>query len=597
MTDFKSRSKLWFMKHENNNTINNGLVNTFLTTLHLLAPNNNFLQGYRANPTETHYRFKQDLALGNDNVCPFNVPRSLKNNKKERGTPKRPDYEQENAEFFSYARNGVISDCALKFTCLKYIEKVPYIHSFKIDGKYYAFEGRSVFGKTYNRELGEDVMDACDYLSKKYKNCIAITLTYDIKTFGADMIKAWKEWNKRTKQTMDALRRKWHGQYVLVNESTYRGYPHCHILFYTNEEFQENWHKIKGNAEIKFGKVFEFIKKRAISKQFVIKKPNDGGTAKYFAKYMIKTSCADLEKIVRDTNELSTENRKTLLTIIMPKLAGIRRVKKVQGEDFKLFKALRNQKRKEDYLKWKEKQEAERLGKLSDKKSVVPSASSNGNVTHPGNVASVAPSSPRESVERDGGTPSTWDYVTTFPTSWEIEQMLRDESRRQAFLIELCTKLSVLQCGKETYIGTRSLQKEIESIPNYEKLEVEQKKEIVKSKCAGIGCCGCIVTQFRDYVLGADYTWFTSNKPKDVVRDLFDAHTEQSEQNVKRHFDESTYDEVGKKRSLETYCDKYRRFSDANLKREKEGYTGDPAKCIGAEMELVKECSLLADCE
>lgn len=585
------------MENEKNNTINNGLVNTFLTTLHLLAPNNNFLQGYRATPTETHYRFKQDLSLGNDNVCPFNVPRSLKNNKKERGASKRPDYEKENADFFLYARQGIISDSALKFTCLKYIERVPYIHSFSLDGKYYAFEGRAVFGKTYNRELGEDVTDACDLLSRKYKYSIAITLTYDIKKYGSDIIKAWKSWNKRTKIFMDALRRKWKGQYVLVNESTRKGYPHSHILFYTNEEFQENWHKIKGNAEIKFGKVYEFIKARSISKQFVIKKPNDGGTAKYFAKYMVKTSCADLEKICKNPNGLSPENRKALLTILMPKLTGIRRVKKLQGEEFRLFQALRKQKRKEDYLKWKEKQKEERFEELSDKKLVNPSISSNGNVTHPGNVASVAPNSPRASVERDGGTPSKWDYVTTFPTPWEIEQMLREESRRQAFLIELCTKLSVLQCGKETYIGTRSLQKEIESIPNYEKLEVEQKKEIVKSKCAGIGCCGCIVTQFRDYVLGADYTWFTSNKPKDVVRDLFDAHTEQSEQNVKRHFDESIYNEVGKKRSFETYCDKYRRFSDANLKREKEGYTGDPTKCIGAEIEFVKECSLLADCE
>lgn len=585
------------MTHANDNIVNNGLVNTLLTTFHLLAPNNNFLQGYRATPTETRYRFKQDLALGNDSVCPFNVPVSLKNNKKTRKNKKKPDYEARFYDFFLRARAGHITDIALKHVCLQQISKVPYLHSFSIDGEYHTFEGRSVWGKQYNRESGEKVMDACDFLSRKYKNCIAITLTYDIKHHGEDIISAWQGWNDKTKKTMKALCDKWHGRYVLVNESTKRGYPHSHILFYTNDELQDNWHKIKSNTKIRFGKVFDFIKARSISPQFVIKKPYDGGTAKYFAKYMIKASCADLETILQNPGKLSDENKKTLLTILMPQLAGIRRIKIVQGEEFQLFRALRNQQRKEDFEKYREKQNAEKFGKLSNKKSVVPNTSSNGNVAHPGNVASVAPNSPRESVERDGGTPSRWDYVTTFPTPWEIEQMLRDESRRQAFLIELCTKLRVLQCGKETYITTRSVQKDIESIPNYEKLEVEQKKEIVKSKCHGLGCCGCIVTQFRDYVLGADYTWFTSNKPKDVVRDLFDAHTESSELEIKRRFDEKTYDETKGKRSFETYCDKYRRFSDANLKREKEGYTGDPTKCIGAGNEFVKECSLLADCE
>lgn len=585
------------MNNEANNTVNDGLVNTLLTTLHLLNPYNNFLQGYRATPTETHYRFKQDLALGNDATCPFNVPVSLKNNKKAQKEHKRPNYEEEYSDFFAYAHVGKLSDIALKYVCLQQIGKVPYLHSFSTDGEYHAFEGRSVWGKQYNRESGEKLIDACDFLSREYKNCIAITLTYDVKQHGTDLINAWKGWNKKTAKTMKALCDKWHGRYVLVNESTKRGYPHSHILFYTNDDLQDNWHKIKGNTQIKFGKVYDFIKARSISPQFVIKKPNDGGTAKYFAKYMIKASCADLEAIVKTTGALPSENRKTLLTILMPQLTGIRRIKMIQGEEFKLFRALRNQQRKEDYLKWKEKKDAEKYGKLSDKKSVVPNTSSNGNVTHPGNVASVAPNSPRVSVENDGGTPSKWDYVTTFPTPWEIEQMLRDESRRQAFLIELCTKLRVLQCGKETYITARDKQKDIEAIPNFEKLDVEQKKEIVKSKCTGLGCCGCIVTQFRDYVLGADYTWFTSNKPKDIVRDLFDAHTEASELEIKRRFDEKMCEETNKKRSFETYCDRYMRYSDANLKREKEGYTGDPTKCIGAENELVKECSLLADCE
>lgn len=585
------------MNDLDNITVNDGLVNTLLTTLHLLAPNNNFLQGYRATPTETHYRFKQDLALGNDSVCPFNVPISLKNNKKSQKGHKRPDYEKDYSEFFEHAHAGQISDVALKYVCLKQIEKIPYIHSFSIDGEYHSFEGRSVWGKQYNRETGEKVMDACDLLSRKYKNCIAITLTYDINRYGKDQISAWSRWNDMTAKTMKALCDKWHGQYVLVNESTKRGYPHSHILFYTNDDLQDNWHKIKGNVKIKFGKVFDFIKARSISPQFVIKKPYDGGTARYFAKYMIKASCADLEAILKNPGALSPENRKTLLTILMPQITGRRRIKIIQGEEFKQFRALRNLQRKEDYLKWKEKQKAEKFGKLSDKKSVVPNTSPNGNVTHPSNVASGDPNSPRVSVERDGGTPSKWDYVTTFPTPWEIEQMLRDDSRQQAFLIELCTKLRVLQCGKEMYIGTKKQKEEIEALPNFEKLEFSQKKEVVKAKCAGLGCCGCIVTQFRDYVLGSDYTWFSENKPKDAVRDLLDVHTEQSELEIKRRFDEKTYNETKEKRSFETYCDKYKRFSDANLKREKEGYTGDPAKCIGAENEFVKDCSLLAGCE
>ena len=257
---------------------------------------------------------------------------------------------------------------------------------------------------------------------------------------------------------------------------------------------------------------------RSISRIFAIKKPFSTGTKNYLAKYVSKSTTGGLEDIADPSKELSKENRKMLLTILMPKLAGVRRVRNTQNDDLRDYVKARRVDDKMKYLESKEKKLRKKVEELANDFSMSAEEQTSVRRAHRKVYEALHPETRAPKREVVSSFIVKEDFESTFPTEAEIDNYLVDDSRRQAFLIKLCTKVVEATCGKHMVMGDRATSKAVGEIQEQKIMRDDVLFGALKRQCRPLGCGGCIVKHFCDYILTGKDDWFLSPNPNAFVQ-------------------------------------------------------------------------------
>jgi len=264
----------------------------------------------------------------NGKSCENGVPAGFKNiqfSPSNKGKKKRPAKER-----FPFAcqllTDGIISEKALLYALKAQLERRPIVIATDEKGEMYIFYGKVKGCEKYNLDLKNKLLRASKKLIQEMKALYLLTITCDTKIYGEDRLNATKVFREDCNKTLRALKRKYGAKYVAVIEFTKNGYPHMHVLLglpYWAERYDI---KRQNGSVIKSGRLHSFIKKRSKSKVFCLQKAGGKGLQYYLTKYLAK----DLDKL-KDLAEnperkLTKEERKTLLTNVMPILADIRQI-------------------------------------------------------------------------------------------------------------------------------------------------------------------------------------------------------------------------------------------------------------------------------
>lgn len=503
---------------ESNIAISQPLVNTFLYTLGKYTGEGFKFQDAKYTKDGLVRSFKRDYVLGNKKNCAFNMPICYTENKQPQKDKKDKNWEKIYPAFFRCARAGKIPNKLLQGVCLDLIQKIPHIFIHNDKYSIQTIEGRDVFATGYNRSLEKDLKHVCTFLDKNYKYSAFVTLTYDVKKYGSDIINAWEQWKDLLKKFFEAMRHKYNCTYVVVNEATLKGYPHAHILFYSNEPFGKDWEKLPFNKKIYRSEFHSFVKARSISRVFEIKKPYDTGTKNYLAKYVTKTTTGDLAKIADPQNPLSDENKKMLLTILLAKFAGVHRVRRPKGKDVIEYLNACKIDDKMKYLESKEKKLRKRVEEIATDYTMSAEEQTSIRLAHRRVWEILHPETRAPKREVVSSFVVKEDFESTFPSEAEIDKYLADDSRRQAFLIKLCTKLVETACGKPMVMGDYAVKLSVDEIQNQKLMSNDVLFGALKRQCTPLGCGGCIVKHFCNYILTGKDEWFCSPYPSAFVQ-------------------------------------------------------------------------------
>lgn len=500
--------------------ISQPLVNTFLYTLGKYTGEGFKYQDANYTKDGVVRSFKRDYVLGNKKNCAFNMPICYTENKQPQKDKKEKDWEKIFPAFFKCARAGKIPNKLLQGVCSYLIQQIPHIFTHNDKYSIQIIEGRDVFATNYNRGLEKDLKHVCTFLDKNYKYSAFVTLTYDVKKYGSDIIDAWKQWKELLHTFFEAMRHKYECRYVVVNEATERGYPHAHILFYSNKPFGADWERLPYNKKIYRSEFHSFVKERSISKVFAIKKPYSTGTKNYLAKYVTKSTTGQLEKIADPQNPLPAENRKLLLTILLAKLADVRRVRRPKGTDITEYLNTCRIDDKMKYLESKEKKLRKKVEEIATNYSMSAEEQTTIRRAHRKVYEILHPETRAPKKEVVSSFVVKEDFESTFPSEAEIDKYLADDSRRQAFLIKLCTKVVESACGKPMVIGDLAVKKAVNEIQEQKMMSNDVLFGALKRQCTPLGCGGCIVKHFCNYILTGKDEWFCSPYPSALVQVL-----------------------------------------------------------------------------
>ncbi len=145
---------------------------------------------------------------------------------------------------------------------------------------------------------------------------MALTVTFDAKNFTEDRIKAWKEYTKLLKRLMKELRRKYKCEYISVLESTNKGYPHAHIVLAFEKGTIPYYDKLKNKTKIKYGELFNIVKKFAPARKFHLEVIKGNATAFYLVKYIAKGEKKDIFELLKKDDHLTKDERKLLQCLL-----------------------------------------------------------------------------------------------------------------------------------------------------------------------------------------------------------------------------------------------------------------------------------------
>lgn len=258
--------------------------------------------------------------------CPFSVPPCFRlphiQITRARGPRKHPS--KKYPVLYEQAVTGSVSDWALVAAYTKRMSERPLIYYHSPSNEVSIFYGKVKGSDEYSKYITERINNCSAALVSNYKFFYFLTLTYDYKTYDADIVKAWQTFNRQLSKTFKALRKKYKMGYVCVLEATKRGYPHAHIILGVHSPI-DKWHaKVGDGRSIRNGRLYNFIHAHVASPVFKLQKAGGKGLVKYLGKYVSKGLSLMLPPPGGDISDISAPCRKALLSLFMPILAGVR---------------------------------------------------------------------------------------------------------------------------------------------------------------------------------------------------------------------------------------------------------------------------------
>lgn len=257
--------------------------------------------------------------------CPFSMPLDYLHYQGKKKYRERKKPTEKYKTLFESASNGKITDDILKATVKYWAENNPIICMPK-EADFIMFEGFAKSTARYNKKSYWRIVDHAKACHKQGMKPYFLTMTIDPKKYEYNYYSAYTGASFQFNRILKNLSRTFHAEYEIVLEAQRTGNPHAHAVLWLPSWNKDDKTVRKGKKEyIASGKLKKYLLKYEKDTGFMeLRRGDEKKAVNYLCKYITKTTTADFMKISKDPNKLKTEDRKMLLSAIMPVLCGVR---------------------------------------------------------------------------------------------------------------------------------------------------------------------------------------------------------------------------------------------------------------------------------
>lgn len=302
--------------------------------LYSISPNKNAFKLFTSELGFVYHKLKIETTDSLQKNCGYDLPMVFaeepKPKKKEER--KRKDKKLIYPTIFDFCKNGG----NLREVIFKALQTLTkswiYICSW-IEGKYRCFlsnaKGTPAYCKKYYWRI-HDFCKQCDYF---YKHKYFLTLTMSQREYGTDLQRAWVVIQDNLSYFLKKWQAEYQGDYACALEAHKSGFPHIHIVLYTNTVIidpKEQFDKFKKAVCLCSGEMFDFVKKYWKLGISVLKVNYRKNTCDYLAKYISKAEEADLRNYTMQSLK-DDSILKEVMTLLLPMVFSIRQFKISQG--------------------------------------------------------------------------------------------------------------------------------------------------------------------------------------------------------------------------------------------------------------------------
>lgn len=228
--------------------------------------------------------------------------------------------------FKKASNSGYISDDVIREGLYNFLKLFTFYGMRTTSGEIRFFEAYSKGTERYNKKQRFKIMDATATAVAQGYECFCVTLTYDIKKHGHDRLEAWSKFSSHIQKTLHYFINHHHAKVVWVKESTKNGYPHAHCLLCFPKGTIKGYSKMKNGLKIKYGWIFDKVKKFSMSRIFDISVVKGKNLKYYLTKYLTKDDEHSISAMASQTTPYTSEQRKSIYCLFFTTLTGSRTI-------------------------------------------------------------------------------------------------------------------------------------------------------------------------------------------------------------------------------------------------------------------------------
>lgn len=204
------------------------------------------------------------------------------------------------------------------------LSRATHLHLVSYDNTRRVFQGRVKGSAPYNYELQQKAIKDAEELSQQYEHLYFLTLTYSPNDFGWDREVAFPLFSSKLSKYLKQVKRKYGVESQTVIEVTNKGFPHAHVILYSNEVIVPESIRSYKKKGIINGEFYAFLNEKWDLGFINLQRGYNSKISHYLAKYMGKSNFdADPAKD-RKKSKLTKANRKALMTTFFPCMYGYR---------------------------------------------------------------------------------------------------------------------------------------------------------------------------------------------------------------------------------------------------------------------------------
>lgn len=222
--------------------------------------------------------------------------------------------------------SGYISDDVIREGLYNFSRLFTFYGMRTVSGDIRFFEAYSKGTERYNKKQRFKIMDATATAVAQGYECFCVTLTYDMKKHGYDRLEAWSKFSSHIQKTLHYFINHHQAKVVWVKESTKNGYPHAHCLLCFPKGTIKGYSKMKNGLKIKYGWIFNKVKKFAMSRIFDISVVKGKNLKYYLTKYLTKDDEHSISAMASQTTPYTVEQRKSIYCLFFTTLTGSRTI-------------------------------------------------------------------------------------------------------------------------------------------------------------------------------------------------------------------------------------------------------------------------------
>ena len=265
-----------------------------------------------------------DTSFNQENPCMFGVPQELAIPMQKKGRGKGRKREEKYKDVYKHKSDFTISDETIKLACDITRDSAPIFSKARPDETVFTWRADYKGSAYYMYQQGQKIIETAKTLAEEYKHCYFLTTTFDTKLFDGDRQKAFHFFIKEQQKFIKATKRKYKAEIIKVMEVTNRGYPHAHMLIFTNEPLGRFEQKKKKSQIIKQGHFYNFAKAKCTLGRIQLKTVENNGVHKYISKYIAKANFDAEAKGQTKKKKMSASARKARMSAIFPSVFGYR---------------------------------------------------------------------------------------------------------------------------------------------------------------------------------------------------------------------------------------------------------------------------------